>query len=103
MAKYNPTLPAAMRQSSTYNGNAVTTDAGIAAMKAIPAPERTRVHTLGTRLRAGLEGLVSRHQIEAKVAWFGSFAALRFTAGPIQNIRDRVGTSQSFRRPLHMA
>jgi len=103
MEQYDPSAPTPMWQSGTFNGNAVTMAAGIAALDAFPAAEVAHINALGARLRAGLERLLERQRLVATVTGFGSFAAIHFSAGPIRNYRDTVRGSLSLRRALHVA
>ena len=55
-ASSTPATPNAVYQSGTFNGNAITTVAGIAAMELFPRDEVARINALGDQLRDGLIG-----------------------------------------------
>lgn len=100
MAMFDPSRPAPLWQSGTFNGNAITMTAGIAAMEHYPPAEVTRINGLGDRLRAGLADVLGD---QATITGYGSFVAVHPGDGPIRNYRDAARREQGARRALHLA
>lgn len=76
--------------AGTFNGNAVSSAAGIATITYLrDHPDfYERTHALGDRMRTGLGAIVSELGIPAVPAGFGGVFALYFTEGPIRGYRD---------------
>jgi glutamate-1-semialdehyde 2,1-aminomutase len=102
MEQFDPSKPNALSQSGTFNGNAVTMVAGIAAMEHFPADEVARINMLGDRLRAGLRAATKSAGIEADVTGYGSMAGLHFTRGPVRDYRAAARSDVNLRRVVHL-
>jgi glutamate-1-semialdehyde 2,1-aminomutase len=103
MSMFDPNQPNPLWQSGTFNGNAVTMVAGIAAMEHYPADEVARINALGARLRAGLGGVVESAGLPVTITGYGSFASVHFVDGPVRNYRDVASGDPVFKRQVHLA
>jgi glutamate-1-semialdehyde 2,1-aminomutase len=76
--------------AGTFNGNAVSSAAGIATITYLrDHPDfYERTHALGDRMRTGLGAIASELGIPAVPAGFGGVFALYFAEGPIRGYRD---------------
>lgn len=88
MAVFDPTRPNPISHSGTYNGNALTMAAGLAALELYDQDAVSRLNGLGDRLRAGAREIVERLGLEAQVTGAGSVSQLHFGAGPIRHAAD---------------
>jgi glutamate-1-semialdehyde 2,1-aminomutase len=102
MEQFDPSKPNALSQSGTFNGNAVTMVAGIAAMELFQADEVARINRLGERLREGLRASTKSAGIEADVTGYGSMAGLHFTKGPVRDYRAAARSDANLRRVVHL-
>lgn len=103
MAQFDPSRPNPLWQSGTFNGNAITMVAGIAAMEHYPAAEVARINALGERLRNGLSSAIQDAGLPGKAIGYGSFAGVHFVDGPIRNYRDVAVGDPAFKRLVHLA
>jgi glutamate-1-semialdehyde 2,1-aminomutase len=88
MARFDPAEPNGLRQAGTFNGNAMTMGAGIAALKAYDVAAVDTVNELGDRLRNGLDQAMGSLDIRAQATGIGSLAAIQWRDGTIRNARD---------------
>jgi glutamate-1-semialdehyde 2,1-aminomutase len=103
MGMFDPNRPNPLWQSGTFNGNAITMVAGIAAMEHYPAAEVARINALGERLRRGFDAAIQNAGLPGKTTGYGSFAGVHFVDGPIRNYRDAAAGDPSFKRLVHLA
>ncbi len=103
MEQFDPSRPAPLSQSGTFNGNAVTMAAGLAAMDAYPASEVARINELGDRLRDGLQTALDDARIDAVATGHGSFAAVHIGQRDIRTYRDAARADRALGRLLHLA
>ena len=103
MAMFDPSRPGRVSQSGTFNGNAVTMVAGIAAMELLTTSEIARINTLGDRLRDGLASTLNARGIAAVGTGFGSMVGVHLVDGPVRNYRDAAGSDPVLKRQLHTA
>lgn len=103
MAMFDPNKPNPLWQSGTFNGNAVTMVAGIAAMEHYPAEEVARINRLGDRLRDGFTAAFRSSGLGGVATGYGSFAGVHFTHGPVRNYRDAARGDQQLKRLVHLA
>jgi glutamate-1-semialdehyde 2,1-aminomutase len=95
MAQYDPRARK-LRQSGTYNGNAISMVAGLAAMQVLTSGEIERLNGLGDRLRSALNGVLGDFGIDAYVVGTGSLSQLRlFAPRTIRNYRDALPGSNA--------
>lgn len=80
------------QHSGTYNGHPVAVAAGLAAITAYrQAGFYEHIHLVAERLYRGLNELLARHGVQAKVQGLGARFGIYFgVASPIQNYRDAV-------------
>jgi glutamate-1-semialdehyde 2,1-aminomutase len=103
MGMFDPNRPNPLWQSGTFNGNAITMVAGIAAMEAYPAVEVARINGLGERLRRGIDETIANAGLPGRATGYGSFAAIHFVDGPLRNYRDAAAGDAMFKRLVHLA
>ncbi len=103
MSMFDPSQPNPVWQSGTFNGNAITMVAGIAAMEHYPASEVSRINALGGLLRSGIDEALSARNVEGRTTGYGSFANIHFVDGPVRNYRDAAAGDQSLKRLLHLS
>jgi glutamate-1-semialdehyde 2,1-aminomutase len=90
MAQYDPRARM-LRQSGTYNGNAISMVAGLAALQVLTSDEIQRLNGLGDQLRTGMNGVLQDFGIDGYVAGTGSLSQLRlFAPRTIRNYRDAL-------------
>jgi len=95
MAQYDPRARK-LRQAGTYNGNAISMVAGLAAMQVLTSAEIERLNGLGDRLRVALNGVLRDFGIDAYVVGTGSLSQLRlFAPRNIRNYRDALPGSNA--------
>lgn len=103
MEQFDPSRPAAMSQSGTFNGNAVTMAAGVAAMEAYPEGEVSRINGLGSRLRDRFREALARESVLGSVTGYGSFAAIHLGCEEVHDYRGAAAADRSLARLLHVA
>lgn len=103
MAMFDPNRPNPLWQSGTFNGNAITMVAGIAAMEHYPASEVARINELGERFRAGANSALAKAGLPGQAIGYGSFTSIHFVDGPIRNYRDAAVGDPGFKRLVHIA
>ena len=103
MAIFDPFSKQPLWQSGTFNGNAVTMVAGVAALDHFGADEVARINRLGDQLRSRIGMLLDMYGFEATITGYGSFGAIHFTSGPVRNYRDAARGNQELKRVLHLA
>lgn len=84
MATYDPARPGTIAHSGTYNGNAATMAAGLAALAPFGEAAVAALNTSGDTLRARLNAVIARTDVEAVVTGYGSLMQLHFTAPPVE-------------------
>jgi glutamate-1-semialdehyde 2,1-aminomutase len=103
MATYDPTRPNTIGHSGTYNGNAATMAAGIAALELLTRDQIDRLNEMGDSLRSKLQTMADRLELEAIVSGMGSLLHVHFMAPPLENARDASRTDRRLIRLLHLA
>ena len=103
MAMFDPSQPRSVSQSGTFNGNAVTMVAGIAAMELLTAAEIGRINALGDRLREGLAVTLTDAGLPAVGTGYGSMVGIHLVDGPVRNYRDSAAGDPALKRQLHTA
>ena len=73
----------------TFNGNPLSTSAGLAALTEVLTPDAYEYFgTIGTRLATGCEKVLKEHGIPSHVRDFGCKGAISYRDEPFQNYRD---------------
>lgn len=103
MGMFDPNRPNPLWQSGTFNGNAITMVAGIAAMEHYGAGEVARINALGDRLRAALAAAIADAGVAGQTTGYGSFVGVHFVDGPVRNYRDSASGDAAFKRLVHIA
>jgi glutamate-1-semialdehyde 2,1-aminomutase len=103
MEQFDPSRPAPLWQSGTFNGNLVTMAAGVAAMEAYTADQVAHINTLGEQLRSGLREIVTEQGITATVTGYGSFVGVHLGVDSITCYRDAARADKGLARLLHLA
>jgi glutamate-1-semialdehyde 2,1-aminomutase len=103
MSLFDARNPNPVYQSGTFNGNAVTTVAGIAALKLYPRDEVARINALGDRLRQGLARELAGRNIPAAATGYGSMVGVHLVDGEVRNYRDGAASSAEAKRAIHLA
>jgi glutamate-1-semialdehyde 2,1-aminomutase len=103
MEQFDPARPKPLWQSGTFNGNAVTMVAGIAAMDLYTPSEVARINGLGDRLRAGFQGALDDAGMVGVATGYGSFVGVHFGQRTVRNYRDAAAGNQQLKRAMHLA
>src|SRR5215510_10434374 len=85
MAQFNPQNKK-LAHSGTFNGNAITMVAGLAALEMLTRGEIARINQLGERLRNGLRRAFAAG-IDGQVTGIGSIARIHFTKEKVVDYR----------------
>jgi glutamate-1-semialdehyde 2,1-aminomutase len=85
---FSPKRAHPMHHSGTFNGNAVTMAAGIAAMKLVDQALIDRINTMGNRLRTSLQELFIRKGIRGQVTGMGSLMNVHFSTRQVTDLRS---------------
>ena len=73
----------------TFNGNPLSTAAGLAALTEVLTPDAyAHLSSLGTRLATGCEAVLKEHGIPSHVRDFGAKGAISYRDEPFHNYRD---------------
>lgn len=103
MTLFDARNPQPVYQSGTFNGNAITAVAGIAAMELYPRSEVARLNSLGDQLRTGIMGQFATRGLPATITGYGSMVGVHLVEGPVRNYRDGSVVDAGFKRALHLA
>lgn len=85
---FSPKRKDCMHHSGTFNGNAITMAAGIAAMKEIGSELIDDINGKGEKLRRSLQKLFDNKGISGKVTGMGSLMNVHFTTQNVTNLRS---------------
>jgi glutamate-1-semialdehyde 2,1-aminomutase len=105
MEQFNPERPDALMHASTFSGNALSTTAGLASLRALTADELARIDGLGDRIRRGFDAAFAAAGLCGRTTGLGSLSHVHFSDGPISDARSSVlGVVQSgpLARLLHL-
>ena len=103
MELFDPRSPERMPHGGTFNGNPLSSAAGLATLDGLPPAEYERLESLASRLREGLEALLARTDVPACVTQIGSLFNIHFTEGPIHTHADVLAGDLALLRELHLA
>jgi glutamate-1-semialdehyde 2,1-aminomutase len=95
MEMFSPRRAHPMHHSGTFNGNAVTMAAGIAAMREIDDALITRINALGERLREGIQEVFDQNGIRGQVTGFGSLMNVHFSSRKVVDLRSAKANWES--------
>jgi len=103
MSLYDPRRPGAIPHHGTFNGNVLTTAAGVASLDLLSESEIERINALGTRLARGLAALSRDDTPQITVTQAGSLVQAHFdTPSTIRSGADLNPASESLSR-FHIA
>jgi len=102
MSQFDP-ADGILPHSGTFNGNAATMAAGIAAVELLTKEAIDRINQLGDRLRAGLRDAMLANGIEAQITGIGSLLGIHFIKEPIRNYRDALRAPRNIVSALHLS
>lgn len=102
MQQFDPAQPKPLWQSGTFNGNAITMIAGIAAMEHYPAAEVARINALGDKLRDGFNETLRLAEVDGVATGYGSFVGVHFAKEAPINYRDAARADQTMKRLVHL-
>jgi glutamate-1-semialdehyde 2,1-aminomutase len=103
MALFDPYRPDAVGHAGTFNNNAITMAAGVAAMTRVYTPERAvELNADGEALRGRLNSECSKRGLPVQVTGRGSMMNVQFYGGPIRSIDDAMKGSDTCRYLLHL-
>ncbi len=85
---FSPKRPAPMHHSGTFNGNAITMAAGVAAMQEIDEPLIEKINRLGDTLREGIQGLFARKGIRGQMTGMGSLLNIHLCVPDVVDMRS---------------
>jgi glutamate-1-semialdehyde 2,1-aminomutase len=84
---FSPKRENPMHHSGTFNGNAVTMAAGIAAMKEINGHLISGINGLGDRLKKRIQALFDKKGIRGQVTGMGSLMNIHFSCEKVVDLR----------------
>lgn len=102
MEIFDPRKSGGIAHSGTYNGNALTMAAGLAALEGYGPGEIDHVGALGLRLRTGLQFEMDTRGVLGIAQGIGSLAHLHFCAGPVRNYREALMSPAHCSRLVHL-
>jgi len=100
MAQFNPQNKK-LSHSGTFNGNAITMVAGLAALEMLTREEIARINQLGERLRNGLRRAFAAG-IDGQVTGIGSIARIHFTKEKVVDYRAAWRSAKGMLPPVHL-
>jgi glutamate-1-semialdehyde 2,1-aminomutase len=84
---FSPKSKHPLHHSGTFNGNALTMAAGIAAIKEIDDPLISGINELGDNLRKGIQEIFRTKGISGQVTGFGSLMNIHFSNQTVMDLR----------------
>lgn len=103
MERLDPSRPAALVHSGTFNNNVLTMAAGLAGLEKVLTPEAAkRLNDGGDRLRDRLQATADERGIPARIMGIGSMICIHLQAEPIRRPADTAATPDDKRKLLHL-
>lgn len=103
MAIFDPYRADAIAHAGTFNNNAMTMAAGVAAMTQVYTPARAKaLNEAGDVLRARLNGEAAKRGLLVQVTGLGSMMNVHFRGGTIRNSDDASASSDAARGLFHI-
>lgn len=103
MALTDPGRPGFLPHSGTFNANAATTAAGIAALELLTATECERLNGLGDRLRRGIVAVGDELGLGVTATGLGSLLTIHLLDEPPRTYREAGRADSEVVRLLHLA
>lgn len=95
MQRFDPRKPGALGHAGTFNNNALTMSAGVAAMtKVVTQPALDRVNALGDSLRERLQAICETYDAPLCVTGIGSLMTIHGVKGPVRSNADLAKQDQ---------
>lgn len=101
MEMYDPRAKK-MYHSGTFNGNAVTVAAGLAAMECYDQEAVDHVNRLGQMFAEGMKAIYMRLGLNMKISGEGSIYNILFTNKEVRNYRDVAASHEELNKLLYM-
>ena len=103
MSLYDPYRADAIAHAGTFNNNALTMAAGVAAMTQVYTPERARaLNAAGDALRTRLNGEAAKRDLPVQATGLGSMMNVHFHSGAIRDCDDASASSDTARGLFHI-
>jgi glutamate-1-semialdehyde 2,1-aminomutase len=103
MSLYDPYRADVIAHAGTFNNNAMTMAAGVAAMTQVYTPARAKaLNDMGDALRARLNGEAAKRNLPVQVTGLGSMMNMHFRGGTIRNSDDASASSDTARGLFHI-
>jgi len=103
MATFDPRTRGTVSHSGTFNGNAVTMAAGLAALELLTDDAQAHLDALGSAMRRGMQGALDAAGVPACVTGSGSLAHVHFCRGPVRDYREAQRGDGERTRLFHLA
>lgn len=104
MAIYDPYRPDVLSHAGTFNNNAITMAAGVAAMSKVYTPERAlEFNAQGDHFRKKLTDIVEARELPIQFTGRGSLTNIHFSRKPIRTVADADASSQNAKSLFHIA
>jgi len=84
---FSPKRENPLHHSGTFNGNALTMAAGLAAMEEVQESLISGINQTGDRLRTGIEEIMHRKGIKGQLTGVGSLMNLHLSTRPVTDVR----------------
>lgn len=91
-----------MYHSGTFNGNAISMAAGVAAMEAYNQEKVDYVNNLGQKFRKDLAGITMKLGLNLQINGVGSLYNTIFSSTPVRNYRDMANSHEDLNELLFM-
>ncbi|MDH2348967.1 aminotransferase class III-fold pyridoxal phosphate-dependent enzyme [Bradyrhizobium sp. SSUT77] len=88
MSLYDPNRPDALAHAGTFNNNAISMAAAVAAAKVLTSERLMHLNAMGDALRARLTGIAHAHALPIQFTGGGSMMNIHFREGDIRTIAD---------------
>jgi glutamate-1-semialdehyde 2,1-aminomutase len=102
MAQFDPRY-GKLKQSGTFNGNAISMAAGLIALELLTREEIVRINELGDRLRQGLRTALTSTGVVGQVTGMGSLTAVHFTDAEVRDSRSAGRNKKDLLHCLHLS
>ncbi len=103
MELFSPEREGFIPHSGTFNGNAITMVAGIAAMKLLTQAAIDKINSLGTQLKNKIEKIFEEERIIGQVTGAGSLYNVHFTSEEVVDYRSAETSDKEARKYLHIS
>jgi len=102
MELFSPEFGDSITHTGTFNGNAITMAAGVAAMRMLTPTVIKRINFFGDRLRKGVMELFAEFNISVQVTGMGSLFQIHFSNEEVFDYRSAARSNNQLRPLLHL-